>query len=170
MAQHQPDGLAMAELEQGHRRSGLTPGQPVPGVDLVGLSRRVVQFPLQQRDGLLRLPLQGGKQQTILARVGLHQQIDQVRRLADIAQRAGVDGVVCSPKEVAALRAQCGRDFLLVVPGIRPAWAEAGDQKRVMTPAEAVAAGADHLVIGRPITSAADPAKAARRIAAELSP
>ena len=95
--------------------------------------------------------------------------LDQAKRLAAIAQQAGVDGVVCSPKEVAALRAQCGATFLLVVPGIRPSWAATGDQKRVMTPAEAVAAGADHLVIGRPITAAADPAEAARRIAAELS-
>jgi orotidine-5'-phosphate decarboxylase len=95
--------------------------------------------------------------------------LDQAKRLADVAQKSGVDGVVCSPKEVAALRAQCGPKFLLVVPGIRPSWAATGDQKRVMTPAEAIAAGADHLVIGRPITGAADPAEAARRIAAELS-
>jgi orotidine-5'-phosphate decarboxylase len=93
---------------------------------------------------------------------------DQVLRLAELAQRAGVDGVVCSPREVAALRARCGRDFLLVVPGIRPAWAETGDQKRVMTPKEALAAGADILVIGRPITSTADPRAAAARIAAEI--
>jgi orotidine-5'-phosphate decarboxylase len=95
--------------------------------------------------------------------------LDQAKRLAEVAQGAGVDGVVCSPKEVAALRAQCGASFLLVVPGIRPTWAAQGDQKRVMTPAEAIAAGADHLVIGRPITAAADPAEAARRIAAEIA-
>ena len=85
-----------------------------------------------------------------------------------LARRCGLDGVVCSPHEIETLRAECGADFLLVVPGIRPAWADAGDQKRVMTPAEAARRGADYLVIGRPITAAADPAVAARRIAAEI--
>ncbi|MGE5506740.1 MAG: orotidine-5'-phosphate decarboxylase [Actinomycetota bacterium] len=93
----------------------------------------------------------------------------QVERLAVLAKESGVDGIVCSPKEVAAVRALAGPDFTLVVPGIRPAWAEAGDQKRVMTPREARAQGADVLVIGRPITGAADPADAARKIAAELA-
>ena len=93
---------------------------------------------------------------------------DQARRLAALARRCGLDGVVCSPHEIEPLRAECGADFLLVVPGIRPAWAAAGDQKRVMTPAEAVQRGADYLVIGRPITAAPDPAVAARRIAAEI--
>jgi orotidine-5'-phosphate decarboxylase len=92
----------------------------------------------------------------------------QVRRLALLAQSAGVDGVVCSPQEVAMLRAACGQDFLLVVPGIRPAGAAIGDQKRVQTPRAAIEAGADYLVIGRPITEAADPAAAARAIFAEL--
>jgi len=94
---------------------------------------------------------------------------DQARRLAVLAKRCGLDGVVCSPHEIAALRAECGAGFLLIVPGIRPAWAATGDQKRVMTPAEAVRLGADCLVIGRPITAAADPAAAARRIAAEIA-
>ena len=93
---------------------------------------------------------------------------DQARRLADLAQRAGVAGVVCSPHEVAALRAQCGPGFVLVTPGIRPAWAASGDQKRITTPAEAIASGADHLVIGRPITQAPDPAEALSRICAEI--
>lgn len=93
---------------------------------------------------------------------------DQVRRLALMAQQAGADGIVCSPAEVAMLRAACGPDFILMVPGIRPAWAAANDQKRMMTPAQALAAGADHLVIGRPITGEADPVAAARRIAAEI--
>jgi orotidine-5'-phosphate decarboxylase len=93
---------------------------------------------------------------------------EQARRLAALARDCGLDGVVCSPREIAALRASCGPGFALVVPGIRPSWAAAGDQKRVMTPAEALAAGADYLVIGRPITAQPDPLAAARRIAAEL--
>ena len=92
----------------------------------------------------------------------------QVLRLAGLAKRSGLDGVVCSAHEAEALRAALGDDFKLVVPGIRPQWAAADDQKRIVTPAEAVAKGADYLVIGRPITAADDPADAARRIAAEL--
>jgi orotidine-5'-phosphate decarboxylase len=92
-----------------------------------------------------------------------------VARLAEEAKAGGLDGIVCSPREAAAMRAAFGPDFLLVVPGIRPAWAAAGDQKRVTTPADAAAAGADVLVIGRPITGADEPAEAAQRIAAELA-
>ena len=95
--------------------------------------------------------------------------LDQVKRLAHLAKEAGVDGLVCSPHEVEAVRALVGPGITLVVPGIRPVWAEAGDQKRVMTPRQAVERGADVLVIGRPITGAADPAEAARRIADELA-
>jgi orotidine-5'-phosphate decarboxylase len=93
----------------------------------------------------------------------------QVRRLALLAQASGLDGVVCSPQEVAMLREACRKDFLLIVPGIRPAGAAIGDQKRVQTPRDAIAAGADYLVIGRPITEALDPGAAARAIVAELS-
>ncbi len=93
----------------------------------------------------------------------------QVERLAALAQSCGLDGVVCSPHEIAALRRLCGPDFKLVVPGIRPTWADVGDQKRIMTPAEAVAEGADYIVIGRPISAASDPAEAAERVAEELS-
>jgi len=92
----------------------------------------------------------------------------QVLRLAKLAQRCGLDGVVTSAREIAALRRELPAGFKLVVPGLRPAWAALGDQKRVMTPAEAVRAGADYLVVGRPITAAPDPAAAARRIVEEL--
>lgn len=89
---------------------------------------------------------------------------DQVERLARLTQTAGLDGVVCSAHEIKRLRAACGDDFVLMVPGIRPAGADKGDQKRVMTPSEAFEAGATHLVIGRPITGAPDPEVAARDI------
>ncbi|HEV8390788.1 MAG TPA: orotidine-5'-phosphate decarboxylase [Dongiaceae bacterium] len=94
---------------------------------------------------------------------------DQVRRLAALTQACGLDGVVASPHEIAMLRRDLGPDFLLVIPGVRPSWAAAGDQKRVMEPRQAMEAGADYLVIGRPITGAADPAEAARRIALEIA-
>ncbi len=93
---------------------------------------------------------------------------DQVLRLAALAQAAGLDGVVCSAREIEPLRREWGRDFVLVTPGIRPAGSPAGDQKRVLTPGEAVRRGADDRVIGRPITGAAGPAAAARDIAAEI--
>ncbi|HWA50124.1 MAG TPA: orotidine-5'-phosphate decarboxylase [Dongiaceae bacterium] len=104
-----------------------------------------------------------------LAAVGQPAAADQVRRLAALTQACGLDGVVCSPHEIAQLRHDLGPDFLLVIPGVRPSWAAAGDQKRVMEPRQAMQAGADFLVIGRPITGAADPAEAARRIAREIS-
>jgi orotidine-5'-phosphate decarboxylase len=93
---------------------------------------------------------------------------DQVLRLASLAQASGLDGVVCSAHEIVRLRKALGPDFLLVVPGIRPAGSALGDQRRVMGPAEARDAGANVLVIGRPITGAPDPALAARDIAQSL--
>ena len=88
----------------------------------------------------------------------------QVLRLAKLAQTNGLDGVVCSSREAATLRAACGPQFLLVTPGIRPAGADAHDQARTATPSEAIAAGADYLVIGRPITQAPDPQAALESI------
>lgn len=93
---------------------------------------------------------------------------DQVLRLASLAQQSGLDGVVCSAHEIARLRKELGPDFWLVVPGIRPAGSALGDQRRVMGPAEARDAGANVLVIGRPITGAPDPVQAARDIAQSL--
>jgi len=93
---------------------------------------------------------------------------DQVLRLARLTQACKLDGVVCSAQEASLLRADLGPDFRLVTPGIRPAGAEAGDQRRVMTPAQALQAGATDLVIGRPITGAADPLTALKQIQADI--
>ena len=88
--------------------------------------------------------------------------------MALLAQETGLDGAVCSPQEVTQLRQTCGDDFLLVCPGVRPTWADKADQKRSLTPGQAIQAGADYLVIGRPITSAAEPELAWKRISEEL--
>jgi orotidine-5'-phosphate decarboxylase len=89
--------------------------------------------------------------------------------MALLAQESGLPGAVCSPQEAAQLRQTCGDDFLLVCPGVRPSWAAAGDQKRMMSPREAIASGANYLVIGRPITAAVNPVAAWERICEELA-
>ncbi len=96
-------------------------------------------------------------------------EVDSVVRLAKLTQDCGLDGVVCSALEIEMLRRECGADFTLMVPGIRPAGADRQDQKRVMTPPEAIQNGATHLVIGRPITAAPDPAQAAQQILESVS-
>jgi orotidine-5'-phosphate decarboxylase len=94
---------------------------------------------------------------------------EQVERLAKVGLAAGIRGFVCSPQEVGLLRGLAGPDALLVIPGIRPAGAGVGDQRRVATPAEALRQGASYLVVGRPITQAPDPAEAADRILKEMA-
>jgi len=104
-----------------------------------------------------------------MAEVGIDEEpLEHVLRLGRLAKASGLDGVVCSAKEVVALRGSVGPDFMLVVPGIRPTWASADDQRRVVTPKDAIDLGADYLVIGRPITGHKDPTEAARLIAEEL--
>lgn len=108
-------------------------------------------------------------EQADLAELGLNvSPIEQVERLAKLTQSSGLDGVVCSAKEVELISKVCGKDFLTVTPGIRPAGTEKGDQRRVLTPAQAKAAGVHYMVIGRPITQAADPALACADIIKEL--
>ena len=99
----------------------------------------------------------------------IHEPIDRVvRHYAQRAKLAGLDGVVCSPREAGEVKAACGRDFLTVTPGVRFADGDVGDQKRVMTPAQAREIGSDYTVVGRPITAAADPVAAYRRCVAEF--
>lgn len=94
---------------------------------------------------------------------------EQAPRMARIAEVAGLDGVVASPHEIRSIRARCGSDLCIVTPGVRPAGADHGDQRRAMTPGDAITAGADYLVIGRPISQADDPASATRAILDEVA-
>jgi orotidine-5'-phosphate decarboxylase len=104
-----------------------------------------------------------------LSEIGINRSISQqVVSLAKLAQATGVTGLIASPLELEPLRQEFGKSFVIVTPGVRPVWSEAGDQKRFTTPADAIKLGADYLVIGRPITAAVDPKAAFARIAAEL--
>ena len=106
-----------------------------------------------------------------LREIGIQDKVeDQVLRLAKLGVEAGIDGVVASPHEIETLRREFGDRIKIVVPGVRPNWSTAGDQKRVMTPGEALQAGADYLVVGRPITAHRNPSEAAEKILAEISP
>lgn len=119
---------------------------------------------------LLAVTILTSSDEETLREVGIDHPVEEmVVRLARLAQSAGMDGVVASPREAALIRAACGPDFVIVTPGVRPACAALDDQNRVMTPAEAIAAGADYLVIGRPISAAADPAAAADKILVEMA-
>jgi orotidine-5'-phosphate decarboxylase len=108
--------------------------------------------------------------QETLDEVGIADKIDNhVRRLANLGRAAGIDGLVASPLEVTFLRTEFGNKIKIVTPGVRPSWAEAGDQKRSMTPRDALTAGADYLVIGRPITTHKNPSEAVAIILGELN-
>jgi orotidine-5'-phosphate decarboxylase len=105
-----------------------------------------------------------------LEKIGIQSTVqDEVLRLASLALKSGCQGIVTSAREAAKLRAELGRDFAIVTPGVRPVGTGHGDQVRVVTPAEAIAAGASHIVVGRPITEAADPAAAARAILSQIA-
>jgi orotidine-5'-phosphate decarboxylase len=122
-----------------------------------------------QRPRLLAVTILTSSTARTLQQVGIEHPVEEmVVRLARLARESGMDGVVASPLEIGPIREACGPDFLIVTPGVRPAFAAVDDQKRIMTPAEAVAAGADYLVIGRPIAKAVDPVAAAEQIVDEI--
>jgi len=124
----------------------------------------------QARPILLAVTILTSSNEETLRQVGIDRPVaEMVPRLAALAKEAGCDGVVASPKEVPLIREVCGEEFAIVTPGVRPSFAAANDQKRVLTPGEAIAAGSDYLVIGRPISAAADPLDAADRILAEMT-
>ncbi|MDZ8184861.1 MAG: orotidine-5'-phosphate decarboxylase [Nostoc sp. ChiSLP02] len=138
---------ATEAVHQGASQAGVKPPKLIAITVLTSISSRQLAFDL-------KIPLE-------LPEYALE--------MALMAQEAGLDGAVCSPQEVAQLRQTCGDDFLLVCPGVRPSWADKADQKRSLTPAQAIAAGANYLVIGRPITAAAEPELAWKRICEDLS-
>jgi orotidine-5'-phosphate decarboxylase len=144
---HAAGGRAMIEAAlEGVRSAG---GDPPPAVVAVTLLTSL------DRETLAALGVEGSPE-------------DTVRRWARLAVDSGADGVVASPREAAAVRSECGEGCIVVTPGIRPAGSDPDDQRRTATPAEAVRAGADVLVVGRPITAAASPAEIAHSIAAEI--
>ena len=127
-------------------------------------------FSEAERPRLLAVTILTSSTAHTLQQVGIEYSVqDMVVRLARLAKESGMDGVVASPLEIGLIREACGPDFLVVTPGVRPSFAALDDQKRVMTPCEAVTSGADFLVIGRPIAKAADPVLAAEAIAAEIA-
>ncbi|MEH1822880.1 MAG: orotidine-5'-phosphate decarboxylase [Nostoc sp.] len=139
--------VATEAAQEGAAKAGVQPPKLIAITLLTSISARQLAFDL-------KIPLE-------LPEYALE--------MALLAQESGLDGVVCSPQEVAQLRQTCGDDFLLVCPGVRPTWADIGDQKRSLTPSQAIIAGADYLVIGRPITAATEPKLAWKRISEELT-
>lgn len=139
------------------------------GLEMMKAAREAIEDTSSTRSRIIGVTILTSHDRASLAKLGLDEEPQSaVRRLALLAREAGLDGVVCSPHEIAAVRQECGDDFLIVTPGVRPADAELGDQKRVMTPREAVDAGANWLVVGRPITGAENPAEAAANIVRDL--
>ena len=135
----------------------------------IDASMQVAELTGSERPLIVGVTVLTSMDQDDLSIIGVRDNLnDQVLRLADLAQSSGLDGVVCSSYEIQMLKKHCGEDFKLVVPGIRPAGADLGDQKRVMPPKQAIQYGADYLVIGRPITEAASPAISAAEILTSL--
>jgi orotidine-5'-phosphate decarboxylase len=130
---------------------------------------REALVPFQQKPLLIGVTVLTSMEQSDLAGIGLDiDPQEQVKRLAMLTKTSGLDGVVCSAQEAAMLKDLCGPEFQLITPGIRPSFAQQGDQRRVMTPAQAMDAGVDYMVIGRPITQHADPIEALSLIESEI--
>ncbi len=167
-----PNTVAMASREAARLRVKLFNVHALGGYEMMARTAEMLRtdFPGDERSRVLAVTILTSSTEETLREAGLDRPVEEmVVRLALLAKKAGIDGVVASPREVALIREACGDDFLIVTPGVRPAFASADDQKRVMTPAEAVASGADYLVIGRPISAAADPLQAVEAIVDEIA-
>lgn len=166
-----PNTVANAMLEAARLGVQLVNLHALGGGEMMETAVRAVQkeFGNSERPKLLAVTILTSSTAETLRQIGIEHSIqDMVVRLALLAKESGMDGVVASPLEIKPIREACGSDFLIVTPGVRPSFAAADDQKRIMTPAQAVSCGADYLVIGRPIAKAADPVKAAQMIADEI--
>jgi orotidine-5'-phosphate decarboxylase len=166
-----PNTVASAMLAAAQLGVQITNLHALGGAEMMETAAAAVhkEFNETERPRLLAVTILTSSTALTLQQIGIdHSVQDMVVRLARLAKAAGMDGVVASPLEIGLIREACGPDFLIVTPGVRPSFASADDQKRIMTPAEAVASGADYLVIGRPIAKAPVPVEAAECIAAEI--
>jgi len=167
-----PNTVAMASREAARLKVKLFNLHALGGYEMMARTMEMMdrEFPGANRPSVLAVTILTSSTEETLRDVGIEQPVAElVPRLALLAKRAGLDGVVASPHEVAQIRQACGNNFLIVTPGVRPTFASTDDQKRIMTPAEAVQTGADYLVIGRPISAAADPLQAVEAIVDEIA-
>jgi orotidine-5'-phosphate decarboxylase len=165
-----PNTVAMASLEAARLGARLINLHALGGYEMMARTVETLDRELgKARAKILAVTILTSSTEETLREVGIERPVaEMVVRLAALAKKAGIDGVVASPREVPLIREACGAGFLVVTPGVRPATASVDDQKRVMTPGDAIRAGADYLVIGRPISAAADPLAAAEAIVREI--
>ena len=165
-----PNTVAKAMVEAARLGVQLANLHALGGYEMMETAANVVRKEFgDDRPRLLAVTILTSSMAETLQRVGIEHSVDQmVLRLARLAQEAGMDGVVASPHEIGLIRQACGPDFMIVTPGVRPSFAALDDQKRIMTPADAVRSGADYLVIGRPIAKADDPAAVVDMIVDEI--
>jgi len=167
-----PNTVAMAALEAANLGVQLCDLHAMGGLEMMSTTMETLDKNFSgctPRPKVLAITVLTSSTEETLRGIGINLPVpEMVVKLAKLAKQAGVDGVVASPQEVGLIREACGKDFLVVTPGVRPSFAAVNDQKRIMTPAEAVKAGADYLVIGRPISAAESPVKAAQAIVDEI--
>ncbi len=163
-----PNTVAAAVREAAQLGAFMINVHALGGIRMMEEARKAVEKS-RNRPYLIAVTVLTSMKEEDLAAIGVPKKpTEAVLGLAKLANDAGLDGVVCSGEEARMIRRSLGKDFLIVTPGIRPAWAAVGDQARVTTPAEAFQNGADFIVVGRPITQAKDPVEAARRVLSEI--